>query len=196
MTTRLLAAFFVAIMACGPACAVTGNVIVYDDADENSFNRFAASCEGGSSVFDQTTVVHSGTHALAVSRQSANGVGWAGPTNYSTSSDFDGVVFWINPGNDPTTSTSLAVFDSASNNHFLKLEDIYGGPLPAATWIRFEIPFSSSFFTSAGSTPPDDFSQVCVINHSSGSMTNFLYIDDVSLTGADIFKDSFEPVSK
>ncbi len=102
-------------------------------------------------------------------------------------------MFWFNSGQIATTTTSFGVSDGMGNQHFLHLEDIYGGPIPAATWIRFEIPFSSPYFEVNHYTPPTDFGFFCVINHTSSLMQNFMYVDDVTLTGADIFKNGFEP---
>jgi len=193
MDKRSLAALLVAATMSGSAYGITGNTIVYDDADENSFNHNNAAC-GSNFIYFEGDFVHNGTQAIAVSRLDNNGVGWAGPITYSTTTDYDGVVFWINAGDSPTTVTSLGVQDHAGTSHFLHLEDIYGGPLPANMWIRFAIPFSSPYFEVNASTPPADFDQFCIINHSSGSQTTFIYVDDVMLTGADIFKNGFEVV--
>ena len=59
-----------------------------------------------------------------------NGAGWASPSTYSASSDYDGVSFWVNSGSSQSTLTSLAVFDKDSNSHFLHLEDLYGLHFP------------------------------------------------------------------
>lgn len=185
----LLAAATVSLNAFG----ATGNLLVYDDTDENGFNHEAAACGDGMAFFGETQVFHSGTAAIAIPKADNDGAGWAVPsTPYSTQSDYDGVSFWINAGNDPTSTTSLAVFDSSNTPQFLHLEDVYGGPLPAATWLHFTIPFSSPYFDIGGSTPPDSVASFCIINHSGGGNTQFLYLDDVSLTGADIFKNGFE----
>jgi hypothetical protein len=69
---------------------------------------------------------------------------------------------------------------------------MYGAPLPANTWIEFTVPFSSPYFATASSTSPATVQAVCIINHSDGGPTSYLYIDDVALTGADIFKNGFE----
>jgi hypothetical protein len=193
MHKRLLAALLVAATMAGSAHAVTGNVIVYDDADENGFNRFNAACGSSSYVFSESNPVHTGNAALAISKLDNNAVGWAGTAaTYSAISDYDGVIFWFNAGQTATTLTSFGVYDSALQGHFLHLEDIYGGPLPAGTWVRFEIPFSSPYFAQNDYTPPTDFYQFCVINHSSGGQSSYIYVDDVTLTGADIFKSGFD----
>lgn len=185
-------ASFLAVVASG-AHAASGNLTVFDDADENGFSHANASCSTNS-FFGETQVVHSGTAAIAISKQQDNnGAGWAAPTTYSASSDYDGVSFWVNSGNSQSSITSLAVFDAGNNPHFLHLEDVYGAALPASTWIRFQIPFSSPFFQVALSTPPATVQTICVITHSpSGSPGDFLYLDDVNLTGADIFKNGFD----
>jgi len=181
-------AWFAAILA-GDALGATGNLLIFDDADQNGFSHAAASCAGGASY--ETGVVHSGTTALAVSKQTDNnGAGWAGPVVYSTQSDYDGVTFWINSGNNSSAHTSFAVFDKNGDPHFAHLEDMYGGALPAGTWIHFNVSFSSDYFAQAGSTPPGSLQWFCVITHSAAS-NDFLYLDDASLTGADIFTDGF-----
>ncbi len=87
MTHRSRAALLAAAMVCGSAHGFSGNTIVYDDADENSFSRAAAACGNGGDYINQDGFVHSGTMAIAVKRSDNDGVGWAGPQTYSTSSD-------------------------------------------------------------------------------------------------------------
>ncbi len=171
------------------AYGATGNLIVFDDADKNGFNHSSAICSGGS-FFGETTVVHSGTAAVAITKlPDNNGAGWLAPTTYSTSSDYDGVMFWVNAGSSSTTLTSLAIYDVNNNPHFLHLEDLYGAPLPVNTWIQFQVPFASPFFAVASSSSPATVQTICLINHSTGAA--YLYLDDIALTGADIFKDGF-----
>ena len=43
------------------ALGVTGNVVVYDDMDENGFNHAAASCGFDFVFYGETVVVHNGT---------------------------------------------------------------------------------------------------------------------------------------
>jgi len=195
MTSRysLSAVSFAAIVACN-AHGATGNLVVFDDADQNSFDHNAALCTTGGDFFGETTVVHSGTAAVAVSTQNDNnGGGWAATVSYSATSDYDAVTLWVNAGNNSRAHTSPAIFDMSGNPHFMHLEDMYGGPLPAATWIQFVVPFGSDLFQQALSTPPDTVQSICVITHSAtGSFTDFFYLDDVSLRGADIFKSAFE----
>ena len=188
-----LSALLFAATIVGNAYAATGNLVVFDDADQNGFNHAAANCSTNS-FFGETTTVYSGTAAVAISKmQDNNGAGWAAPVAYSASSDYDGVTFWVNSGNSPSTLTSLAVYDASFNPHFMHLEDQYGGPLPAATWIQFHVPFSSPLFAAALSTSPDTVQTICVITHSpSGSGSDYLYLDQVSLSGADIFKNGFD----
>lgn len=186
------AALFLAVVSSG-AHAASGNLTVFDDADENGFNHAAASCSTGS-IFGETQAVHSGSAAIAISKEhDNNGAGWAAPTTYSASSDYDSVTFWVNSGNSQSSITSLAVFDASNTGHFLHLEDVYGAALPANTWIQFQIPFASPYFQVALSTPPDSVQAICVITHSaSGSASDYLYLDDFSLRGADIFKNGFD----
>jgi hypothetical protein len=138
------------------AQGATGNLTVYADADAIGFDHNSAGC--GSSSFAswaETTVVHSGSAAVAVSKLDNNGVGWQSLATYSASSDYDGISFWINAGDIQTELTSLAIFDGSFTPHFLHLEDVYGASLPVNTWISFHIPFSSPFFVTALSTPPE-----------------------------------------
>jgi len=192
MNRYSLSILFAATIACN-ASGATGDLVVFDDADQNGFNHAGASCSTGGDVYGETAVVHSGTAAVALSKQQDNnGAGWLAPATYSASSDYDGVTFWVNSGNNPSAHTSLAIFDASFNPHFMHLEDAYGAPLPAATWIHFQVPFSSPLFATALSSSPDSVTAICVITHSaSGSFSDFMYLDDVSLTGVDIFKDGF-----
>ena len=169
--------------------AATGTLTVFDDADRSGFNHNAAAC-GGMYGFE-TTVVHGGSTAISILKTDSAGVGWAAPTTYSTSSDYDSVSLWVNAGDTTTNVTSLAVTDAAFNQHFLHLEDIYGSALPANTWLHFQIPFSSPFFAFNSSSPPDSLTSFCIINHTNAG-SGFLYLDDVLLIGADIFKNGFD----
>ena len=188
---RICVLALVAAVAHSTAYGATGSFVIYDDADENGFSHDGASC-GNYYIFGETTVVHGGSAAIAISKLDNNGAGWLAPTSYSAASDYDGIDFWINAGNAQTTLTSLAVTDATFNPHFLHLEDMYGAPLPVNTWVHFQVPFSSSFFAAALSTPPDSVSMVCVISHDTNGQNQFLYLDDVTLRGADIFKDGFD----
>ena len=183
-------ALLVALLQSSAYCA-TGSLVVFDDADENGFDHNGAAC-GSNFIYFETTVVHSGSAAIAISKLDNNGAGWLAPTNYSASSDYDGVGFWVNAGDNQTTLTSLAIYDASFTPHFLHLEDVYGAPLPVNTWIHFQVPFSSPFFAVALSTPPETVQTVCVISHDTNGQTKFLYLDDVSLRGADIFKNGFD----
>lgn len=181
-----------AVLQSSAYCA-TGSLVIFDDADQNGFNHNEAAC-GSSNFynFSETTVVHSGSAAVAISKLDNNGAGWPTPTTYSASSDYDAVDFWINAGDTQTSLTSLAISDASFTPHFLHLEDVYNAPLPVNTWVHFQIPFSSPFFAVASSTPPETVTVVCLISHDTDGQTKFLYLDDVSLRGADIFKNGFE----
>lgn len=179
-----------AIVACN-AHGATGNLPVFDDTDRNGFDLASAICSNGALL--EAAVVHGGNAAIGISRQNDNnGGGWLAPRVYSASSDYDGVTFWVNSGNAPSAHTSLAVYDMNSDPHFMHLEDMYGAPLPANTWIQFQVPFSSPLFAAALSSPPETVQTFCVITHSAtGGPGDFIYLDDVWLNGADIFKDGF-----
>ncbi len=152
MQKRLVLGLLIVATFASNALGATGTVVVFDDSDENGFNHAAAIC-GGTILFGETDVVHSGSAAIAAPKTDNNGPGWAGPSSFSTAADYDSVSFWINAGSMQTTETSLAIYDALSNTHFLHLEDVYGGPLPVNTWVQFKIPFSSPFFAVASSTP-------------------------------------------
>ena len=175
------------LVAATAAHGAAGDLTIFDDADENGFNHAGATCTGAA-FFGETSVVHSGTAAVAIQRTDNNGAGWVAPTTYSADSDYDGISFWFNAGNADTTVTTLAIYDADDTAHFLHLEDVYGGALPANTWISLDIPFASPSF----STSPATIQTVCFINHSSGSAAPFIYVDSIALTGADIFKNGFE----
>jgi hypothetical protein len=189
LNKRYAPALLIAATVASKAFCATGTLIVFDDADENGFSRPNASCSNGSSL--ESVTVHSGSTAVYIPRmQDNNGAGWAAPSSFSASADYDGITFWINAGSSPTVVTSLGVYDADNTPHFLHLEDVYGAALPANTWIQFQIPFSSPYFEANSYTPPATVQTVCVISHSSGA--GYYFLDDVALTGADIFKDGFE----
>ena len=187
MYKLLIVALWLAAICASNAFGATGNLVIYDDADENGFNHAAASC-GDFNFYGETDVVHSGTKAIAAAKTDNNGAGWAPPTTFSTVADYDSISFWVNAGDMQTTQTSLAIYDAETNPHYLHLEDVYGAPLPVNTWIPFHILFSSPFFSS----PPATVQMFCLLNHSSGGQTEYFYLDDVALTGADIFKNGFD----
>ncbi len=192
MNKRSVPALLIAATVASNAFCATGNLVIFDDTDENGFDHPGAICTG-QIIFGETAVVHSGSAAVGVSKNiDNNGMGWVAPTAYSASSDYDGISFWVNAGSNQTTLTSLAVFDALNDPHFLHLEDMYGAPLPVNTWIQFQIPFSSPFFAANSSTPPATVQTICLINHSGGGPSEFFYLDDVALTGADIFKNGFD----
>ncbi len=183
--------FVFLLFAAQTVHAATGDLIVFDDSDENGFNHAAATCTGAAQ-FGETSVVHGGSAAVGIQKTDNNGAGWQAPTIYSAESDYDGIAFWFNAGSQSTTLTSLAIYDGSNTAHFAHLEDDYGGPLPANTWIRFQIAFASPLFAKAGSTASTTIQTVCVIDHSSGGSPPYIFIDDIALTGADIFKNGFE----
>lgn len=190
MNTRKRMSFVVALLLSPvlQAFGASGNLTIFDDADENGFNMPAATCDQFSTLVGNP--VHSGTMAVAVLKTDNAGGGWQAPVTYSAESDYDGVEFWINAGSQDTTLTSLAIIDGDGDYHFAHLEDSYGGPLPADTWVQFKIPFASSLFATAQSSSPTTVQTICIVNHS--DQGSYLYIDDVALTGADIFKNGFE----
>jgi hypothetical protein len=188
--SSVAALLLVAGLIASAAYGAVGNLVVFDDADENGFDHNAATCVSGA-LFNETAVVHSGSVAIAMQKFDNSGAGWVAPATYSATTDYDGVSFWIDAGNNQTSATSLAVYDAGDSGHFLHLEDAYGGPLPANTWVPFQIPFSSPLFAVALSTPPANVKTICVINHSSAP-SDFLFLDQVALTGADIFLSGFE----
>ena len=184
-------AFLLMVALQSGANGATGNLVVYDDADGAGFSHDGADCTN-MAFFNETTVVHGGSAGIAIPKVDTAGAGWLAETSYSASSDYAGISFWINAGDSATEVTSLGVYDASFAGHFLHLEDVLGAALPANTWIHFQIPFSSPFFAFNSYTPPETVKEICIISHNAEGMTKFFYLDEVTLTGADIFKNGFE----
>jgi hypothetical protein len=56
MYKHALFAFLITAIVSADAFAATGNIVVYDDTDENQFNHNAAACGDGGAFFGETSV--------------------------------------------------------------------------------------------------------------------------------------------
>jgi hypothetical protein len=167
----------------------TGNLIVFDDADENGFSHANSIYGAGTVFYNATTTVHGGTVSVAILDQQSSAASWLAPIPYSTFSDYDGVSFWVNGGSNGGEDVTVVLYNQLDLVGTTSLASLYGAPIPASTWIHLQLSFFSPLFNPAGDNATT-FTDITFRSHS-GSSTIF-FLDDIALTGVDIFKSDFE----
>lgn len=182
-------ALFLAMMvATATAWGASGNLIVFDDADENGFDHNASVWATGMSL--ETGDVHSGTVAVYVVFQDFNAASWQAPSTYSTTSDYDGISFWVDYPSGETQDLAFLLYNGAGDIvGRIDLAAAYG-TLPTNTWVNVRVPFNS-LTVPVGTSDPDHFDNIVIRTYHGAGTTHF-FVDDVALTGADIFKDGFD----
>lgn len=182
------ALFLAMTVANATAWGASGNLIVFDDADENGFDHNASLWAGGMSL--ENVDVHSGSEAAMVRIQDFNGASWQAPDTYSTISDYDGISFWIKDPSGDAQDLAFLLYNSADEIvGKITLADAYGA-LPAGVWVNVHIRFSDLANTSEISDTTHFDNVVIRTYHGAGN--TFFFVDDVALTGADIFKNGFD----
>ena len=174
------------------AQAATENLNVFDEALHAGSD---CSLTGGQPGFPvrigYVSVVHTGTYSIAVQDYQGVGFGWCPSVPYSITSDYDGISFWVNGGANGGENVDLILGSPSDVNPvaFASLSELYGSPIPNNTWVHIQASFSRPPFVHPSGT--DLFSSVYFSVYSDTSSA-FLILDDISLTGADIFKSGFE----
>jgi hypothetical protein len=186
----LLLLLVVATMA-SVANAASGNLVVFDDADQNGFSHLNSAYGAGNVTFNATSVVHGGTIAVAGNNDPTSVASWLAPATYSTLSDYDGVSFWVNGGNDGSEDITVVLYNVDGLVGSVSMADLYGAPIPINTWIHLQADFASALFNPGGGNPTT-FTDIAFRCHSSGGPSSFFFLDDIALTGADIFKNGFD----
>ncbi len=176
--------------------AQAANLVVYDDQSENGFND---GCSFGGVPADidvaNTVTVHTGTHSIRFTPDHFNAVSWCTPITYSAATDYTGLDFWVNGGTTGNQNVDVVLGLVGAPVKFASLTALNGGnPIPAATWVHIQAPFTSGALAYNG-----QFDQI-LLQDESGAVQANMYFDDVSLVGPAsaatenyIFGDSFEP---
>ncbi|MEO7323438.1 MAG: hypothetical protein ABIW82_01270, partial [Dokdonella sp.] len=175
--------------------ATAANLTVYDDQSENGFND---GCSFGGVPGDfnvaNTVTVHTGTHSIRFTPDNFNAVSWCAPATYSAATDFTGIDFWVNGGTTGGQNVDVVLGLGVNSVIFASLTSLNGGnPIPAATWVHIQAPFTTGALMYAG-----QFDKISLQDESGAVQAN-MYFDDVALvgpssaaTGNYIFGDSFE----
>jgi hypothetical protein len=179
-------------LAATTARAATGSLTVFDDADENGFNRFA--CSFGSGAQAEQDTVHSGTTAIGVTLADFNSACWQSPATLSRLSDYDSISLWVNASPSAPQDLRFLLYSGADIIGKIDLVTVYGAPLPASTWIPLRISLAA-LPADSSATPPDPnvFDDIVIRTYTTGAGgADRFFVDDVVLIGADIFKDGFD----
>jgi len=179
------------VFAASIAHAASGSLTVFDDADENGFNRFA--CTFGDGAQAEQDTVHSGTTAIGVTIADFNSTCWQASSPLSRRSDYDAISLWVNVGSfTAPQDLRFLIYGNGEIIGKIDLVTVYGGPLPAATWIPLHISLAD-LPADAPPADPEHFDDIVIRTYSTGSGgADRFFVDDVVLIGADIFKDGFE----
>lgn len=181
---------FSVVFATPIAHAASGSLTVFDDADENGFNRFFCTFDEGAQLEQDT--VHSGTSAIGVTIANFNSICWQAPTSLSRVRDYDAVSLWVNAGFSAPQDLRFLIYGNGEIIGKIDLVTVYGGPLPAATWIPLRISLAD-LPVDAPPTDPEHFDDIVVRTYSNGAGgADRFFVDDVALIGADIFEDGFD----
>ena len=167
----------------------TGNQIVFDDADENGFSHAFSIYSSGFVFYNVPNPVHAGTVSVGIRDELSSAASWLAPATYSTVSDYDGVSFWVNGGNNGGQNATVVLYNQMDLVGTTSLASLYGAPIPANTWIHLQLSFFSPLFNPAGDNATT-FTDLTFRSH--GANTELFFLDDIALTGADIFKSGFE----
>ena len=176
--------------ATAAAHAASGSLTVFDDADQNGFNH--QFCTFGSGSHTEQDTVHSGTTAMGVTIANFNSTCWQAATPLSRVSDYDAISLWVNAGFSAPQDLRFLIYGNGEIIGKIDLVTVYGGPLPAATWIPLRIALPG-LPADAPPTDADHFDDIVIRTYSSGmGGADRFFVDDVVLIGADIFKSGFD----
>jgi hypothetical protein len=176
--------------ATAVAHAASGSLTVFDDADENGFNHLFCTFGDGAQLEQDT--VHSGTTAMGITIANFNSTCWQAPSSLSRVHDYDTISLWVNAGFSAPQDLRFLIYGNGEIIGKVDLVAVYGGPLPAATWIPLRISLAD-LPVDVPPTDPDLFDDIVIRTYSTGmGGADRFFVDDVVLIGADIFKDGFE----
>ncbi|MBA8888693.1 hypothetical protein FHW12_002926 [Dokdonella fugitiva] len=188
---RFPCAVLLMVFAVSIAHAASGSLTVFDDADQNGFNRLF--CTFGDGAQAEQDTVHSGTTAIGVTIADFNSTCWQAPSSLSRQSDYDAISLWVNVGSfTAPQDLRFLIYGNGEIIGKVDLVTVYGGPLPAATWIPLHISLAD-LPADAPPADPEHFDDIVIRTYSTGlGGADRFFVDDVVLIGADIFKDGFE----
>jgi hypothetical protein len=167
----------------------SGNLVVFDDADANGFDHNTSIYSAGTVFYNATTTAHGGTISVRITDDQSAAASWAAPATYSTLSDYDGLSFWVNGGDNGGENVTAVLYNQNTLIGTTSLADMYGAPIPINTWVHLQLSFFSPLFNPQGDNPTT-FTDITFRSHDLNG--DIFYLDDIALTGADIFKSGFE----
>jgi len=190
MCRRLPTALLIAATMASSAHGATEDLLVYNELEQNGFSHLSSQYSAGQVNYASLVLPHTGLYSVRADNHPASVAvaSWAAPAAYSTLSDYDGISFWIF-GPDGSEAIDLVLYSGDDLVGYASVADMYGAPIPAATWIHLQLSFSSNLFNPSGLNATT-FTDIAFRFHSAGD-GSFL-LDDIVLTGADIFKNDFE----
>ncbi|MBO9664570.1 hypothetical protein [Dokdonella sp.] len=178
-------------LAAVAARAATGSLTVFDDADENGFNRFT--CAFGNGARAEQDTVHSGTTAIGVTLADFNSVCWQAPAVLSRLNDYRSISLWVNAGPSAPQDLRFLLYRGEDIVAKIDLVTVYGAPLPASTWIPLRISLSDLVPDPNAPADPSLFDDVVIRTYTMGAGgADRFFVDDVVLLGTDIFEDGFD----
>lgn len=182
---------FSMLVAIHLAHAASGSLTVFDDADQNGFNRFF--CTFGDGAQAEQDTVHSGTTAIGVTVADFNSTCWQAPSSLSRWSDYDAISLWVNVGFiTAPQDLRFLIYGNGEIIGKIDLVTVYGGPLPAGTWVPLRISLAD-LPPDSPPADPEHFDDIVIRTYSTGTGgADRFFVDDVVFIGADIFKDGFE----
>src|SRR6267154_4574995 len=149
--------------------ATAQNLIVYDDAIENSWNDWSYYV---TLDFNSTAVVHSGSKAIAVSLNTGTAYGALSFEHADINSSlYTSLTFWINGG--PTGGQQLKVYAELSSGG---MPAVNLATLPANTWQQITLSLAS-----LGVANQPNFHRFSIQDNSGQATVPTYYVDDVSL---------------
>lgn len=178
-------------LATVAAHAATGSLTVFDDADENGFNRFA--CTFGTGAQAEQDTVHSGTTAIGVTLADFNSVCWQAPAALSRVSGYSSISLWVNAGQSAPQDLRFLLYSGGDIVAKIDLVAVYGAALPASTWIPLRISLSDLTPEPGAPADPTLFDDIVIRTYTTGTGgADRFFVDDVVLIGSDLFEDGFD----
>jgi endoglucanase len=173
--------------------AVAADTVIYDDASQNGFDQ-NCSFGGVAGDFDfaNATPVHTGIASIRFTPDAYNAVSWCAPATYSATADFPGITFWVYVNSDTQgANIDLALINTGTIEATQSLQNLYGGPIPASTWVQVQTTFADAALMNYGGP----FDQIALqdqtgvdVIFSSGfeadTPSSVVYFDDVVLQAA------------
>jgi hypothetical protein len=171
MTTRnvFLAVLFSMLLLASRFAAAQADLPIYTDNLVNNFQNWS----WASINLENTSPVHSGSDSISVTMTAGYQALFLEYPNFNDS-PYVSLSFWINGG--PSGGQALNAFGLLNGNN--QPPGYALGPLPANTWVHFDIPLSTLGVANA-----TNFSGIWIQGSVGGVQPTF-YVDDIRLRGA------------